>query len=93
MGLRAPVMRPPFTFGHNLWPGFELSPCARAGPRIAAVGDEGVGLSDELVSAQHAVVLLPDPRHAARSHHLSAHIQIVTCQVPPTSYCAHRQSE
>ncbi len=36
-----------------------------------------------LVSAQHAVVLLLDPRHVACGHHLSTHIQIVMCQVPP----------
>jgi hypothetical protein len=66
---------------------------ACAGPRAAALGDERVGLSGELVSAQHAVVLLPDPCHAASGHHLSVHVQIVACQVSPTSWCAHRQSE
>ncbi len=40
----APVVRPPFTFGCILWLGFEFSPRARAGPRAAAVGDEGFGL-------------------------------------------------
>jgi hypothetical protein len=54
-------MRPPFTFG---W--FRASPRAHAGPKAAAVDGEGVGLPGELVRAQHAVVLLPDPHHAAR---------------------------
>jgi hypothetical protein len=40
-----PVVRPPFTFGRILRPGFEFSPRARAGPRAAAVEDEGFGLS------------------------------------------------
>ncbi len=48
------------------------------GPRLLLE----VGLSVELVIAQHTVVLLPDPRHAARGGHLSAHVQFVTCQVP-----------
>jgi hypothetical protein len=45
----APVMRPPFTFGRILQPGFEFSPRARAGPRATAVEDEGFSLSDVLV--------------------------------------------
>jgi hypothetical protein len=52
----APAVRPPFTFGRNLRPGFEFAPSARAGPRAAALGDEGVSLSGELVSAQHTIV-------------------------------------
>jgi hypothetical protein len=83
----APVVRPLFTFGRNLRPGFEFCTCACARPVVADLGDKGVGLSGELVSAQHAIVLLPDPRHAARRRHLSIHIQIVMCQVPPTSCC------
>jgi hypothetical protein len=39
----APVVRPPFTFRCILRPGFEFSLRARAGPRAAAVEDEGVG--------------------------------------------------
>jgi hypothetical protein len=35
------------------------------GPNAAALEAEGVGLPDELVRARHAVVLLPDLRHAA----------------------------
>jgi hypothetical protein len=45
----APVVRPPFTFGCILRPGFEFSPRPRAGPRAAAVEDEGLGLSGVLV--------------------------------------------
>ncbi len=52
-----------------------------AGLRAAALGDEA-GLSSELVSAQHAVIP-PDPCHAVRGSHLSLHIQIASCQVPP----------
>jgi hypothetical protein len=79
------VVKPPFTFGQDLWPGFEFFPRAHAGPRAAALGDEEVGLSNELVSAQHAVVLLEDPCHAALGCHFSVHVQIVACQVSPTS--------
>jgi hypothetical protein len=89
----APVVRPPFTFGHNLRPGFEFSPHARAGPRAAALDNKGASLSDQLVSAQHAVILLPDPRHAACGLHLSVHVQIVACQFSPTSCCTCKQSE
>jgi hypothetical protein len=84
-------LRPPFTFGRNLRPSFEFSPCALAGPRAAAVENEGVGLSGVLVSAQDAVVL-PDPHHMACGHHLSTHIKIITCQVPPC-HVAHAGSQ
>jgi hypothetical protein len=47
-------------FGHLLRPGIEFSPCAHEGPKAAAVGDEEFGLTGELVSAQHAVILLSD---------------------------------
>ncbi len=63
-GQHAPVVRPPFTFGRNLR--FRASPCARAGPKAAAVKVEGVGLSGELDIVQHTVVLLQDSRHADR---------------------------
>jgi hypothetical protein len=53
----APVVGTPFTFGRNLRPSFVFSPCAHAGPRAAAVGDEDVGLTGKLVRAQHAAVL------------------------------------
>jgi hypothetical protein len=46
----------PIIFGHLLRPGFEISPCARAGPKAAAAGDEEVGLPGELVRPQYAVV-------------------------------------
>ncbi len=82
----------PFTFGYNLQPGFQFFPCARAGPRAVAVEDEGLGLPGVLVSAQHTVILLPDPRHAARGHYLSANV-IVRCQVPPHHQVAHTCSQ
>jgi hypothetical protein len=75
-------VRPPFTFGRILQPGLEFSLRTHAGPRAPAIGDEGIGLSGKLVSAQHAVIL-PDLSHPAHGHHLSVHVQIVTCQVPP----------
>jgi hypothetical protein len=77
-----PVVRPPSTIGHLLQPGFEFSPHARAGPKAAVVDDEGVGLPGELFS-RHAVVLLPDPRHVARGHYFSAHIQMNVPGPPP----------
>jgi hypothetical protein len=83
----APVVRPPFTFGKNLWPGFEFFPCAHARPRAAASGDEEVGLSNELVSAQHATVLLQDPRHPALGCQTSVNVQIVERQVPHVMLC------
>jgi hypothetical protein len=88
----APAVRPLFTFSHNLQPGFEFSPHARAGPRAAALGDEGVSLSGELVSAQHTVVLLSDSRHVACGRYLPVHVQIVMCQVPPPHHVAHAGS-
>jgi hypothetical protein len=64
---------------------FRASPRARAGPNAAAVKNEGVGLPGKLGRAQHAVILLPDPRYTARGS-LSTHVQLkVTCQIPPTS--------
>jgi hypothetical protein len=45
----APVVRPPSTFGRIVWPGFEFSPHARAGPRAAVVKDEGFVLPGVLV--------------------------------------------
>jgi hypothetical protein len=38
---------------------------------VSGPGDEGVSLSGELGSAQHAAVLLPDPRQVACGRHLS----------------------
>ncbi len=66
-----------------LWPSFKFYPRECAGPKAAAVGDEEVGLPGELFRAQHAVILFLDPHFAAHSRHLSIHIQIVTCQIPP----------
>ncbi len=89
----APVMRPPFTFGRILQPGFEFSPRARAGPKAAAVEGEGFGLpgvlvmlstlsysSQILATRSVAASLRPRSNKRARS--------------PPTfSCCARRQSE
>jgi hypothetical protein len=70
---------------------FEFSPRAGATPKAAAVGDDEVGLSGELVIVELAVILLPDPHHVACGGHLSTHIQFVTCQVPPC-HVAHTGS-
>jgi hypothetical protein len=51
-------------------------------PRAAAVEDEEISLPDELISALHADVLLPDPHHAARGA-ISPPAFSLTCQVPP----------
>jgi hypothetical protein len=59
---------------------FQVSPCARAGPRAAAVEGEGVGLSGVLVSDHQYDILLPDPRHAARSA-ICPPMSSLTCQV------------
>ncbi len=80
-------MRPPFTFSHNLQPRLEISPRTCAGPSAAAVGDERVSLSGELVTAQHTAILLPDPHHVAHGHHLSTHVLIVMCQAPQVMLC------
>jgi hypothetical protein len=69
-----PVASPLFTFGCQPRPGFEFSPHARAGPKAAAVGDEECNLLGELVRAQHAVVLLPNPGLAARVRYLFVHV-------------------
>ncbi len=89
-----PVVGPPVDFRPQFTAWFWDSPCARAGPKAAAVKDEGVGLPGKLGRAQHAVILLPDPCHTA-CENLSAHVQHkVTCQFPPmSSCCAQRQPE
>ncbi len=78
MGSARSSCEAPIHFWPHFWPSFEFSPHAPASPRAAAVEDEGFSLPGELVSAQHAVILLPDPRHMACDYYLSAHIQIVT---------------
>jgi hypothetical protein len=88
----APVVKPPFTFRCNLQTGFEFSPCAHAGPKVAAVEDERAGLPGVLVSAQYAVVLLPDPHQAVRGPYLSAHVQLNMPGPPPHSHVAHAGS-
>ncbi len=66
MGLARSSREAPIHLRPQLTAQFRASPHARAGPKAVAVDDEGVGLPGELVRAQHAVVLLPDPCHAAR---------------------------
>ncbi len=70
---------------------FWVSPCAHAGPKADAVDNEKSSLSGELVRVQHALILLPDPCHLALGGHLSAHVQIVTCQVS-TCHVVHAGS-
>jgi hypothetical protein len=71
-----PVVRPPFTFGCILRPGFVFSPRARPGPEAAVVDDEGVGL----------------PGRAARGRYFSAHVQINVPGPPPLCHVAHAGS-
>jgi hypothetical protein len=73
-GQHVPGVRPPSTFGRILRPGYKFSPRARAGPEAAVVDDEGAGLLANC-AGRHAVILLPDHRHAARGHYVSAHFQ------------------
>jgi hypothetical protein len=65
-GSHAPVVEAPIHFQPPFPARFRASPRARAGPNAANVRDEEVGLPDKLGRAQHAVILLPGPRHAAR---------------------------
>ncbi len=87
----APVVRPPFTFGHIVRPGFEFSPRACAGPRAAVVEDEGFALpgvlgmlstlscsSQILAMRSMAVSLCARPSKRARP--------------PPRSHVAHAGS-
>ncbi len=91
-GSHATVAWAPIHFRPLFAARFRASPRARAGPNTAAVKDEGVGLSGKLSRAQHAVILLPDPRHAAVA--ASFPCPVCTCQESPTSSCcARRQSE
>jgi hypothetical protein len=55
---------------------FRAFPRTHAGPKAAAVGNEGVGLPGKLEKVQHAVVLLPDPSHTARGNLLAHHVQL-----------------
>jgi hypothetical protein len=83
-----PVVRPPSTFGRILWPGFKFSPRARAGPEVAVVDDEGVGLPGELFRPSRC---RPPPRSSPRgpwSLFLRPHPDL-TCQVPPLRHVAH----
>jgi hypothetical protein len=81
-GSHAPVAWAPIHFRPLFAARFRASPRARAGPNTAAVKDEGVGLSAKQSRAQHAVVLLPDPRHAA----LAASSSMSSLHVPGISH-------
>ncbi len=74
-----------FTIGGLLRPSIEFSPCAHEESKAAAVGNEELSLPGELVRAQHAVVLLPDPCLTAYGHQFSVHVQMRTYQVPPNN--------
>ncbi len=54
---------------------FQASPHAHAGPKAAAVEDEGVGLPGKLDKAHHTVIL-PNPRHAALGKLSAHHVQL-----------------
>jgi hypothetical protein len=85
----APVVRPPFTFGHIVRPGFKFFPRARAGPRAAVVEDEGFVLpgmrstlscsSQILTTRSAAPSLRPCPNKCVRP--------------PPRSHVAHAGSQ
>jgi hypothetical protein len=51
-----------FTFGHLIQPSFEVFPRACARPKTTAVGNEQVGLPDELIRTQDTVVFRSSPR-------------------------------
>ncbi len=78
----AQVVRPPFTFGRILWPGFEFSPRAQAGPRAAVVDDEGVSLPGELfrLSTLSSSFQIYATRPVAA---ISPPMSRLTCQFPP----------
>jgi hypothetical protein len=89
----APVVRPPFTFGRILQPGFEFSPRACARPRAAAMEDEGFGLPGVLVMLSTLSYSSQILAYTVRGR-LSSPTSKLTCQVPPTfSCCAQRQSK
>jgi hypothetical protein len=89
----SPVVKPPFTFGCILWPGFKFSPGAHAGPRAAAVEYEGVGLTGVLVMlsmlSSSSQILASWPAAT-----ISPSTSRLTCQVPPPHHhVAHAGSE
>ncbi len=51
--------------------------------KAAAIGNEEVGLLGELISAQHAIIFLPDPRFMVYCPYLFTLILFITCQVLP----------
>jgi hypothetical protein len=86
--LYAPIMRPPFTFCciYTAW--FWASPRARAGPRAAAVKDEGIGLPGKLGKALHAIILLPDPRFKLPFENIKFLCER-TCPKPGNTMCVY----
>jgi hypothetical protein len=81
-GSHAPVAWAPIHFPLLFAARFRASPRTRAGPNAAVVKDEGLGLSGRLSRAQHAVILLPGPRHAA----VAASSSTSSVHVPGISY-------
>ncbi len=55
---------------------FLAPPRIHAGPNAAAVDAEGFDLPGKLDKALHAVVLLPDQRHAAHGQLSAHHVQL-----------------
>ncbi len=86
----APVVRPLFTFGRILQPGFELSPHARAGPRAAVRDYERVCVPGELF---RPACCRPPPRssQAAHGRYLSAHV-LINVPGPPHIVMLHTQA-
>ncbi len=89
--LHAPVVRPPFTFGCIVRPGFEFSPRARTGPGAAVVEAEGFVLPG--VQKSSARCHAP-PKSSPRGPWapLFAHVQINVPGPSPRSHVAHAGS-
>jgi hypothetical protein len=87
-----PVVRPPFTVGRILRPGFEFSPRAHAGPQAAVVDDDGRSSwrtiqGDTLLSSSQILATRPVVT-------ISLPTSRLTCQVfPMSSCCACRHLE
>ncbi len=89
----APVMRPPFTFGHKLQPGFEILSMrmCRAQNCCCRWRRDRPSWWD----SQSSALCCPPPRSSPRGLWRPSlrPRPDCTCQVPPTSCCACRQSE
>ncbi len=86
----APVVRP-HSLSSIFTARFRASPRTCAGPNAAAVDDEGVLLPGKLDKAQHAVVLLQDPHHAAHGQLYAHHVQL-NVPVSPHVVLLHMQA-